>query len=95
MNSMPSVTRAVFARWSSAGCPLQMSPGKHGWSLPKTCAFDLLNAQYVREVEPGEMVRISNFASNPFALRRKSRNNIVSSNTFIFPARTALFLAAQ
>jgi amidophosphoribosyltransferase len=27
----------------------------------ETCAFDLLNAQYVREVEPGEMVRISNF----------------------------------
>jgi amidophosphoribosyltransferase len=27
----------------------------------ETCAFDLLNAQYVREVEPGEMVRISKF----------------------------------
>jgi amidophosphoribosyltransferase len=25
----------------------------------ETCAFDLLNAQYVREVAPGEMVRIS------------------------------------
>ena len=25
----------------------------------ETCAFDLLNAQYVREVEPGEMLRIS------------------------------------
>ena len=25
----------------------------------ETCAFDLLDAQYVREVEPGEMVRIS------------------------------------
>jgi amidophosphoribosyltransferase len=25
----------------------------------ETCAFDLLNAQYVREVEPGEMVRVS------------------------------------
>jgi amidophosphoribosyltransferase len=25
----------------------------------ETCAFDLLNAQYVREIEPGEMVRIS------------------------------------
>jgi amidophosphoribosyltransferase len=25
----------------------------------ETCAFDLLNAQYLREVEPGEMVRIS------------------------------------
>src|SRR6267143_1637411 len=26
----------------------------------ETCAFDLLNAQYIREIEPGEMVRISN-----------------------------------
>ncbi|HEX4546492.1 MAG TPA: amidophosphoribosyltransferase [Candidatus Acidoferrum sp.] len=25
----------------------------------ETCAFDLLNAQYVREIEPGEMVRVS------------------------------------
>jgi len=25
----------------------------------ETCAFDLLNAQYVREIEPGEMLRIS------------------------------------
>jgi amidophosphoribosyltransferase len=25
----------------------------------ESCAFDLLNAQYVREIEPGEMVRIS------------------------------------
>jgi len=25
----------------------------------ETCAFDLLNAEYVREIEPGEMVRIS------------------------------------
>ena len=30
-----------------------------GWWRSETCAFDLLNAQYVREVEPGEMVRIS------------------------------------
>lgn len=25
----------------------------------ETCAFDLLNAQYIREIEPGEMLRIS------------------------------------
>ena len=25
----------------------------------ETCAFDLLNAQYVRDIEPGEMLRIS------------------------------------
>ena len=39
-----------------------LSLGKLGdtWLVAsETCAFDLLNAQYVREVEPGEMVRIS------------------------------------
>src|SRR5499427_5522495 len=38
-------------------------PGPEGsdtWLVAsETCAFDLLNAQYIREVEPGEMLRIS------------------------------------
>ena len=33
--------------------------GETWLAASETCAFDLLNAQYVREVEPGEMVRIS------------------------------------
>jgi amidophosphoribosyltransferase len=34
--------------------------GSETWLVAsETCAFDLLNAQYVREIEPGEMVRIS------------------------------------
>jgi amidophosphoribosyltransferase len=34
--------------------------GGDGWMVAsETCAFDLLNAEYVREVEPGEMLRIS------------------------------------
>ena len=34
--------------------------GEDAWVVAsETCAFDLLNAHYVREVEPGEMVRIS------------------------------------
>src|SRR5215470_3582331 len=34
--------------------------GEDAWIVAsETCAFDLLNAHYVREVEPGEMVRIS------------------------------------
>jgi amidophosphoribosyltransferase len=41
------------------------APAGHGFNgevwmvASETCAFDLLNAQYVREIEPGEMVRIS------------------------------------
>jgi amidophosphoribosyltransferase len=34
--------------------------GLDAWMVAsETCAFDLLNAEYVREIEPGEMVRIS------------------------------------
>src|ERR1700739_4808764 len=34
--------------------------GGDAWAVAsETCAFDLMNAQYVREIEPGEMLRIS------------------------------------
>ncbi len=33
--------------------------GETWLAASETCAFDLLNAEYVREVQPGEMVRIS------------------------------------
>jgi amidophosphoribosyltransferase len=34
--------------------------GSEAWAVAsETCAFDLMNAEYVRDVEPGEMVRIS------------------------------------
>jgi amidophosphoribosyltransferase len=40
--------------------PLNLGKLGDAWLVAsETCAFDLLNAQYVREVEPGEMVRIS------------------------------------
>jgi len=40
--------------------PLNLGKIGDTWMVAsETCAFDLLNAQYVREVEPGEMVRIS------------------------------------
>jgi len=40
--------------------PLNLGRIGDSWLVAsETCAFDLLNAQYVREIEPGEMVRIS------------------------------------
>jgi amidophosphoribosyltransferase len=39
--------------------PATETAGETWLVASETCAFDLLNAQYVREVEPGEMVRIS------------------------------------
>jgi amidophosphoribosyltransferase len=40
--------------------PLNLGRLGDAWLVAsETCAFDLLNARYIREVEPGEMVRIS------------------------------------
>jgi len=39
--------------------PATETAGEAWMVASETCAFDLLNAQYIREVEPGEMVRIS------------------------------------
>jgi amidophosphoribosyltransferase len=40
--------------------PLNLGRLGEAWLVAsETCAFDLLNAQYVREIEPGEMLRIS------------------------------------
>jgi amidophosphoribosyltransferase len=40
--------------------PLSLGRLGDSWLVAsETCAFDLLNAQYIREIEPGEMVRIS------------------------------------
>jgi len=58
----------------------------------ETCAFDLLNAQYVREIEPGEMVRISKSGIESIHFAPKSRSSNAFSSTSISPGRTALFL---
>jgi len=40
--------------------PLSLARLGEAWLVAsETCAFDLLDAEYVREIEPGEMVRIS------------------------------------
>ena len=40
--------------------PLVLGRSGDSWvAASETCAFDLIDAEYVREVEPGEMVRIS------------------------------------
>jgi amidophosphoribosyltransferase len=40
--------------------PLNLGKLDGSWVVAsETCAFDLIDAQYIREVEPGEMVRIS------------------------------------
>ena len=45
---------------------LTVPDGSEAWAVAsETCAFDLINAQYVREVEPGEMLRISKAGLEP------------------------------
>ena len=40
--------------------PLALGRRQDAWTVAsETCAFDLIGAEYVRDVEPGEMVRIS------------------------------------
>ena len=52
-----NVRHSRSARLPSAGS--RAASTALGWSASETCAFDLIDAEYVREVEPGEMVRIS------------------------------------
>ncbi len=53
----------------------------------ETCAFDLLNAHYVREIEPGEMVRISKcgIASVHFAPEKQHQQCIFEHVYFSRP----------
>jgi amidophosphoribosyltransferase len=49
--------------------PLSLARLRDGWCVAsETCAFDINEAEYVRDVEPGEVVRID--ATGPTTLRR-------------------------
>lgn len=56
--------------------PLVMGRLKEAWCFAsETCAFDLIDAEYVREVEPGEMIVVNAkgvVSSRPFAERPRS-----------------------
>ena len=52
-NGSRPATRGVFGRWRWVE-----QPRATGASPAKTCAFDAIDATYVREIEPGEIVRI-------------------------------------
>jgi len=56
--------------------PLVLGKLKDAWCVAsETCAFDLIDAEYIREVEPGEMLIIDGnglHSSKPFAERPRS-----------------------
>ena len=64
-----------------------------GWSASETCAFDLIDAEYVREVEPGEMVRISRSGIESIRFAPEKRISTAFSSMFIFRGRIAWFSA--
>jgi len=75
--------------------PLALGKLDGAWIVAsETCAFDLLGATYMRDIEPGEMVRITKRESSRCALRRKNRYSTAFSSMFISRARTASFSAA-
>lgn len=54
---MPSM-RCAISRASALLC-LGELPGKGGFAIAsETCAFDLVGATYLRDIAPGELVRI-------------------------------------
>ena len=71
--------------------PLMLGKLNDSWFLAsETCALDIVGAEFVREVEPGEMVIITKERREDPSIRsaRTSRNS-ASSNTSISHAPTA------
>ena len=70
--------------------PLSLGRLGDAWVLAsESCAFDLIDATFVRDLEPGEFLHITRTACGPFSrCLRPTRRNACSS-TSIFPARTA------
>ena len=55
----------------------------------ETCAFDLIGAEYVRDVKPGELVVVGPEGVNSRFYSTARRNRVASSSTFISRVPTA------
>ena len=75
--------------------PLALGRLGDAWLVAsETCAFDLVGATYVREVEPGELIRISKSGARvPAFCAAETACSIAYSNTSILRGPTAMFLA--
>ena len=75
--------------------PLSLGRLGDAWMVAsETCAFDLVGAEYVRDIEPGELVRISRSGVESLASRRKSNTSSAFSSTSISRAPIASSSAA-
>jgi len=70
-------TKALIAVRDPRGLrPLVLGRFKDAWCVAsETCAFDLIDAEYVREIEPGEMLIVDSngvHSSMPFEVRQRA-----------------------
>ena len=62
------------------------SEGTGGWVLAsETCALDIVNADFVRDVEPGEIVVINDQGVHSIRPFSRRRNASACSNIFTSP----------
>ena len=82
--------QVIAARDPHGFRPLVLGQVNGSWVVAsETCALDLVQADYLREVEPGEIVVLDvtdSIPTNPF---HRPRPGSASSNTSISPGRTA------
>ena len=59
------------------------------WPL-KACALDVIDAQYIRDVKPGEVIIIDKSGLKSKQVQEANRRAFAYLNTFTLPVRTAL-----
>jgi amidophosphoribosyltransferase len=76
--------------------PLVLGKLNGAWCVAsETCAFDLIDAKYVREIEPGEMVVIDETGVHSKKPFDRSQPRSARSSTFTFRAPTRRSTAAR
>lgn len=82
--------RLIAVRDPNGFRPLSLGKVDGAWVVAsETCAFDLLEAEYVRDLERGEVVVIDAGGLHSFKPFTPDRPSPCSSSTSISPARTA------
>ena len=76
--------------------PLVLGKIGDGWALSsETCALDIIGAEFVREIKPGEMVVIQNSGVESHFPSSRKTVVFVFLSMFIFQDQTALLVDIQ
>ncbi|MFH1368531.1 MAG: amidophosphoribosyltransferase [Elusimicrobiota bacterium] len=85
---MMSETQLIAARDPWGVRPLVLGKIKKGWVVAsETCALDLIGAEYIREIEPGEMVVIDKKGARPVKFAEKKRDAAMCIFEYIYFSR--------